>query len=248
MPSFKHPHHPLTNQASCHSAVDCCPGNHHLPPLSGRTRHSPQLGEAVQGLPQPQHLSTGHQGFLWAFQDLLQLHLGEHQAVGGRRAVRTPEGPPSSGLPPRVEPQGILPHQPTSPALRRQSAHTHGGLGRIPGSRALSLPSSPSSLPKHRALLCIHQHPYGLSRPCSTPPTSQALPAVVAVAPHTLSSAASSSLNTWLSFYLHALQALFQRRTQKETDSRNEAKQGVGEKVTKGQGSAFPPHQHPTGT
>lgn len=108
---------------------------------------------------------------------------------------------------------------------------------------------SPSSLPKHRELLCICQHPCGscLSRSCTIPPTSQALSAVVAVSPHTLSSAASSSPNTWLSFYLHALQALYQRQTQKETDSRKEAKKGMGEKVTKGQGSAFPPHQHVTG-
>lgn len=237
-----------------HSDVDCCPGNHHLPTPSGGTGHSPQLGEAVQGLPQSQHLSTGHQGFLWAFQDLLQLHLGEHQAVGGRTAVRTPEGPPSPGFPPGVEPQGILPHQssphqPTSPALRRQSAHKHGGCIRIPGSRALSLPRFPilsaeaQSAPLHSSaslwllLIPIVYHPAHLSSTVC----------LVAVSPHTLSSAASSSLNTWLSFYLHALQALYQRQTQKETDSRKEAKKGMGEKVTKGQGSAFPLHQHATG-
>lgn len=163
-----------------HSAVDCCPGNHHLPTPSGGTRHSPQLGEAVQGLPESQHLSAGHQGFLWAFQDLLQLHLGEHQAVGGRTAVRTPEGPPSPGLPPGVEPQGIVPHQssphqPTSPALRRQSAHKHGGRSRIPGSRALSLPRFPilsaeaQSAPLHLSaslwllLIPILYHPAHLS-------------------------------------------------------------------------------------
>lgn len=49
------------------------------------TGHSPQLCEAVQGLPQSQHLSAGHKGLLWAFQHLFQLHLGEHQAARSKR-------------------------------------------------------------------------------------------------------------------------------------------------------------------
>lgn len=87
----------------------CCP------PPSGNPRedegHSPQLGEAVQGLPQPQHLSAGHEGFLRAFQYLLQLHLGEHQAAGRESgsqhtSVRAPF--PLAFLP-GWDPQGILP-------------------------------------------------------------------------------------------------------------------------------------------
>lgn len=84
-----------------HSAVGGCPGNHCLSTLANprdNDSHSPQLGEVVQGLPQSQHLSAGHEGFLWAFQYLLQLHLGEQQAVGGggRAAVSTrPKGLPS---------------------------------------------------------------------------------------------------------------------------------------------------------
>lgn len=89
-----------------------------------------------------------------------------------------------------------------------------------------------SSLPKHRALLCIRQHPYGCPDHVPSRPTSQALSAVVAVAP-TPSALQSSPPNTWLS-YLHALQALYQRRTQKETDSRNEVAKGAVKRSQKG--------------
>lgn len=121
-------------------------------PPSGNPRdddgHSPQLGEAVQGLPQPQHLSAGHEGFLWAFQRLLQLHLGEHQAVGRERPSAHPsEGPLSPEDP---APPG-RPHMPTSPARRRQSAMRAAASAR-PLDHLLSLCAFfPSWLPKHEA-------------------------------------------------------------------------------------------------
>lgn len=72
-------------------------GNHHLPILPallsnprGDGSHLPQLREVVEGLPQPQHLSASHEGFLRAFQYLLQLHLGEHQAMERRATVSRP--------------------------------------------------------------------------------------------------------------------------------------------------------------
>lgn len=74
------------------------------PPPGDDDKHSPQLGEAVQGLPQSQHLPAGHQGFLRAFQDLFQLYLAEHEAAGkdGSGQCAPAEGPPAPGFPPRL--------------------------------------------------------------------------------------------------------------------------------------------------
>lgn len=101
------------------------------PPANPRDddSHSPQLGEVVQGLPQPQHLSAGHESFLWAFQHLLQLHLGEHQAAGRREngSQHAFEGAPCPrAFFPRWDPKGFRP---------TRAAPTEG---RVPTSMAAS--------------------------------------------------------------------------------------------------------------
>lgn len=108
------------HRACGHSAGGSCPGNHHLSTLANprdNDRHSPHLGEVVQGLPQSQHLSAGHEGFLWAFQHLLQLHLGEQQAVGRARRSAQLRGAPCVLASSRVGPHG-------GPAPPEQPQHT----------------------------------------------------------------------------------------------------------------------------
>lgn len=64
----------------------------------GNASHLPQLREVVESLPQPQHLPAGHEGFFWAFEYLLQLHLGEHQAMEKESQSAGPGFPPRLGL------------------------------------------------------------------------------------------------------------------------------------------------------